>query len=106
MSQVYSQLKRYALVLTGREKKAENPINTKNEDEKQHDRDDDVDEVKEDDNDDDIDETNPAVNGNVSKEELAERIYNTITSTILPQLHRCVTKKVSLYHEASEEAIC
>lgn len=31
----------------------------------------------------------------LSKEELALRIYNTITSTILPQLHKCVTKKVS-----------
>lgn len=33
---------------------------------------------------------------NLSKEELALRIYNTITSTILPQLYKCVTKKVSL----------
>lgn len=32
----------------------------------------------------------------LSKEELALRIYNTITSNILPQLHKCVTKKVSL----------
>jgi len=31
----------------------------------------------------------------LSKEELALRIYNTITSTILPQLQKCVTKKVS-----------
>ena len=31
----------------------------------------------------------------LSKEELALRIYNTITSSILPQLHKCVTKKVS-----------
>ena len=32
----------------------------------------------------------------ISKEELALRIYNTITSNILPQLQKCVTKKVSL----------
>ena len=94
------------MVLTGCEKKVENPINTQKEDEKQHDPDDDADEVKEDNNYNDIDETNPAVNGNVSKEELAVRIYSTITSTILPQLQKCVTKKVSLYYEASEEAIC
>ena len=31
----------------------------------------------------------------LSQEELASRIYNTITSNILPQLHKCVTKKVS-----------
>ena len=90
------------MVLTGCEKKVENPINTQKEDEKQHDRDDDTDEIKDDGNDDDIDENNTAVNGNVSKEELAVRIYNTITSTILPQLHKCVTKKVSLYYEANE----
>ena len=94
------------MVLTGGGKRVKNPINTQKEDEKQHDRDYDTDEVKEDNNDDDIDERNPAVNGNVSKEELAVRIYNTITSTILPQLQKCVTKKVSLYYEASEEAIC
>ena len=94
------------MVLTGGKKKVENPIDTQKEDEKQRARDDDADEVKDDDNDDDIDETNPAVNGNVSKEELAVRIYNTITSTILPQLQKCVTKKVSLYYEASEEAFC
>ena len=35
------------------------------------------------------------VSSDLSKEELALRIYNTITSTILPQLHKCVTKKVS-----------
>lgn len=94
------------MVLTGGEKRVENPINTQKEDEKQHDRDDDTDEVTDDGNDADIDETNPAVTGNVSKEELAVRIYNTITSTILPQLQKCVTKKVSLYYKASEEAIC
>ena len=38
---------------------------------------------------------------NLSKEELALRIYNTITSTILPQLHKCVTKKVRWYHNNS-----
>ena len=30
----------------------------------------------------------------LNKEELALRIYNTITSSILPQLQKCVTKKV------------
>lgn len=30
----------------------------------------------------------------LNKDELALRIYNTITSSILPQLQKCVTKKV------------
>lgn len=40
----------------------------------------------------------------LSKEELALRIYNTITSTILPQLHKCVTKKSKSadYHRLSQ----
>ena len=80
------------------ENKSEN-VNVENEKEKDADDktdSDDEDSVsKEDDNDD----SGEAVKGqatDVSKEELAVRIYNTITSTILPQLHKCVTKKVSI----------
>lgn len=80
------------------ENKSEN-VNVENEKERnaddKNDNDDDDNGNKEDDNDD----SGEAVKGpatDVSEEELAVRIYNTITSTILPQLHKCVTKKVSL----------
>lgn len=68
-------------------------------DSKQDDDDEDRDDDKEIDNDGDNDEVEMTIKGqatDVSKEELALRIYNTITSTILPQLHKCVTKKASL----------
>ena len=55
-------------------------------------------------NDDERDEAEAVVKEEVtdlSKEELALRIYNAITSTILPQLHKCVTKKVSWCHNNS-----
>lgn len=73
----------------------EDPIKKSNERDNEGDIDDD------DDKDDDVegDEAEIVVKEEVtdlSKEELALRIYNTITSTILPQLHKCVTKKVSL----------
>ena len=74
------------------ENKSEN-VNVENEKERNADD-------KNDNDDDDNDDSGEAVKGqatDVSKEELAVRIYNTITSTILPQLYKCVTKKVSLY---------
>ena len=79
------------------ENKSEN-VDVENEKEKianeKNDSDDDGDNGnKEEDNDD----NGEAVKGQAtddSKEELAVRIYNTISSTILPQLHKCVTKKV------------
>lgn len=49
-----------------------------------------------DDKEDHSDEAGQAQATNASNEERSLRIYNTITSTILPQLHKCVTKKVCL----------
>ena len=59
----------------------------------------DIDDDDDDDVDDERNEEETVVKEEVtdlSKEELALRIYNTITSIILPQLQKCVTKKVSL----------
>ena len=70
-----------------------NSENVKGDDKNDSDDDDDDKGNKEEDNDD----NSEAVKGQAtddSKEELAVRIYNTISSTILPQLHKCVTKKV------------
>lgn len=68
----------------------EDPIKTPSEPDNEGDVDDD---------DDDSAEADTVVKEeatDLTKEELALRIYNTITSTILPQLHKCVTKKASL----------
>ena len=78
--------------------KIEDPNKRSNEPDNQGDIDDDDDDHKadEEDDDDERSEEETVVKEDLSKEELVLRIYNTITSTILPQLHKCVTKKVSL----------
>lgn len=78
--------------------KKDDPIKISSEAENKDVGEDGDDDDKEDDNDDGDDEASTSLKGqasDMSKEELALRIYNTITSTILPQLHKCVTKKVS-----------
>jgi len=81
--------------------KKDDPIKISSEAENKDVGEDDDDDDKEDDNDDGDDEASTSLKGqasDMSKEELALRIYNTITSTILPQLHKCVTKKSKSDH--------
>ena len=78
--------------------RTEDPIKRSNEPDSGGDDDDDDDDDDKHDEDDERGEEESVAKEEVSdlsKEELALRIYNTITSSILPQLHKCVTKKVS-----------
>lgn len=75
--------------------RTEDPIKRPNEPDNGRDADDDDDKGDEDDERGGEESVVKEEVTDLSKEELALRIYNTITSTILPQLHKCVTKKVS-----------
>lgn len=75
--------------------RTEDPVTRPNEPDSGGDNDNDDDKDDEDDERGDEELVAKEEVSDLSKEELALRIYITITSTILPQLHKCVTKKVS-----------